>query len=76
MITMTSAWRQTRKVQGDTENLEVFCRLPDDSNMRRIKATAIDMGETWALNAALDCDTLKFTVPRHAKATVVLLSAV
>ena len=43
--------------------------------MRRIKATAIDMGETWALNAALDGGTLKFTVPRHAKATVVVLSA-
>lgn len=76
MITMISACRQTRKVQGYTENLEVSCRLPDASNMRRIKATAIDMGETWALNAALDGATLNFTVPRHAKATVVLLSAV
>jgi hypothetical protein len=75
MITIVSAWRQLRKAQGYTENLEVLCRLPDASNLRRIRATAIDLGETWDLTAAQDGDALKFTVPHHAKATVVVLSA-
>lgn len=75
MITLVSAWRQTRKVQGDAQNLEVLCRLPDASNLQRIRATAIDLDEAWDLKAALDGDALKFTVPHHAKATVVVLSA-
>jgi hypothetical protein len=75
MITIVSAWRQLRKAQGYTENLEVLCRLPDASNMKRIRATAIDLDKAWDLTAALDGDALKFTVPRHAKATVVVLSA-
>ncbi len=75
MITIVSAWRQLRKAQGYTENLEVLCRLPDASNMKRIRATAIDLDEAWDLKAEQDNDALKFTVPHHAKATVVVLSA-
>ena len=75
MITLVSAWRQLRHVQGYTENVVVICRLPDASNMRHIRATAIDLGEAWDLKGTGETDMMKFTVPRHAKATVVVLSA-
>ncbi|MGH2510730.1 MAG: hypothetical protein ACRDHZ_25465, partial [Ktedonobacteraceae bacterium] len=75
MITMVSAWRQLRHVQGYTENLEVLCHLPDASHMNRVRATAIDLDEAWDLNATRDGDMLTLTVPRHAKATAVILSS-
>jgi hypothetical protein len=74
MITLVSAWRQLRKVSDYAENLEVGCRLPDASSMRSIRTTAIDLGEAWDLEATRDGDMLKFKVPRHAKASVIVLS--
>ncbi|MDR3676538.1 MAG: hypothetical protein P4N24_13685 [Acidobacteriota bacterium] len=75
MVTMVSAWRHLRKVDNTDENLEVNCRLPDADKMKNFRATAIDLGESWSLEPTRNGDTLKFVVPRHGKATVILLSA-
>lgn len=75
LITMVSAWRHLRHVQGYAENLELLCRLPDASDMRHVRATAIDLGESWDLKANPKGDLLRLTVPRHAKATAIILSA-
>ncbi|MGH9326972.1 MAG: hypothetical protein ACRD2B_09870 [Terriglobia bacterium] len=74
MATMVSTWRQLRKVSGYAENLEVVCRLPDAAKMQSVRASAIDLGETWDLKVNRSGDTLKFVVPQHGKATAILLS--
>jgi len=73
MITMVSAWRHLRKVDNADANLGVTCRLPDAERLKNIHATAIDLDQSWPLAAARDGDTLKLTIPRHRKATVILL---
>jgi hypothetical protein len=75
MITMVSAWRHLRKVDNADANLGVTCRLPDANRMKNIRATAIDLEQGWTLQPQGDGDTLKFVVPRHSKATVILLSS-
>ena len=74
LITMVSAWRHLRNVTGYAENLEVTCRLEDAANMQHARASAIDLGESWDVNLARSGDTLKFTVPKHGKATAIVLS--
>jgi hypothetical protein len=74
MITMVSAWRHLRKVDNSDANLEVICRLPDAAEMQSVRASAIDLGEVWDLTVSRSDDTLKFTVPRHGKATAIVLS--
>jgi hypothetical protein len=75
MVTMVSTWRQLRKITGYAENLEVICRLPDAAKMQSVRASAIDLGETWDLTVTRSDDTLKLTVPRHGKATAIVLSS-
>jgi hypothetical protein len=74
MITMISAWRHLRKAEGFDTNLEVTCRLPDAAAMRNVRVTAVDLGQTSDAEPRPSGDTLRITVPRHAKATVILLS--
>lgn len=74
MITMVSAWRHLRNASGFDSDLTVTCRLPDAEAMSHVQASAIDLGETWSLNAKRTGDTLTITVPKHGKATVIVLS--
>ena len=74
MITMVSAWRHLRKVENSEANLEVTCRLPDSDKMKNVRATAIDLQQSWELKPTRDGDALKFTIPQHGKATVILLT--
>jgi hypothetical protein len=74
MVTMVSAWRHLRKVDSSDANLEVICRLPDADRMKNVRATAIDLGQTWPLEPVRDGDSLRLVIPQHSKATVILLS--
>lgn len=74
MVTMVSAWRQLRKVSGFAEKQDVVCRLPDADKVKSARATAIDLDESWDVPLARNGDTLTFTVPRHGKATAIVLS--
>ena len=74
MVTMVSTWRQLRKVSSYAENLEVVCRLPDADRVKNARASAIDLDESWDLPMTRNGDTLRFTVPRHGKATAIVLS--
>jgi len=74
MITMVSAWRHLRKVENSEANLEVICRLPDADRMKNVRATAIDLQQSWELQPTRVSDALKFTIPQHGRATVILLT--
>jgi hypothetical protein len=74
MITMVSAWRHLRKVEGFDSNLEVICRLPDAASMNNVQISSVDLGESSKVEPQRNGNTLKITVPKHAKATVILLS--
>jgi hypothetical protein len=74
MITMTSAWRILRKVEGFDSNLQVTCRLPDAGEMTHAYAAALDSNETGKLIPQRNGDTLTITVPKHGRSTVILLS--
>jgi hypothetical protein len=74
MITMVSAWRHLRKVDNSDANLQVTCRLPDADRMKNIRATAIDLDQSWALQPTRNGDTLTLVIPQHGKATVILLA--
>jgi hypothetical protein len=75
MATVVSAWRHLRKAEGWDENLEVICRLPDAEAMRHVYVSAIDLGATAKVEPARSGDTLRIKLPRHGKATAVVLSA-
>ena len=74
MITMTSSWRILRKAQGFDSDLQVICRLPDAAQMTNVYASALDLRETKKLNPERSGDTLKITVPKHGRSTVIFLS--
>ena len=74
MITMVSAWRHLRRVDNSDADLQVICRLPDAERMKNVRATAIDLNQSWPIEPQRQGDTLTLSVPRHGKATVILLS--
>jgi hypothetical protein len=74
MISMVSAWKHLRNAQAVESGLEVTCRLPDAADMKAAKITAVDLGESASVQPQVSGDTLKINVPKHSKATVILLS--
>ena len=74
MVTVVSMWRSVRKAEGFDRGLEVVCRLPDAAEMKHAEIAAIDLHETSEAEPRRDGDTLTFKLPRHGKATVILLS--
>ena len=74
MITIVSTWRLLRKAEGFNRDLEITCRLPDAAELRSAKISAVDLQETTTTEPRLDGHTLHITVPRHGKATVIVLS--
>jgi hypothetical protein len=73
MVTMVSAWRHLRGAEGFNSNLEVICRLPDAAAIKTAEVDAIDLGEKFDVTPRREGDTLRITVPKHGKATVILL---
>ena len=61
-------WRHLRKVAG------LICRLPDAAAIEKVQVSSVDLDESSKVEPQRSGDTLKITVPKHAKATVVLLS--
>ena len=73
MITMASAWRYLRNAEGFDANEEVIARLPDAAKIQSVEVYSVDGGEKWTQPPQRDGDKLTITVPRHGKATVILL---
>ena len=73
MITMVSAWRVLRHADGFDVNLEVNARLPDAASIASVEVYAVDRGEKTVLAPTHDGDRLRIIVPKHGKATVILL---
>ena len=74
MITMVSYWRAFREADGFNEDVPVSCRLPDAENMKHVYAVSVDGRQNWKVKPKRSGDQLDITVPRHGKATVILLS--
>ena len=74
MITMVSAWRHLRNAEGFDSNLEVTCRLPDAGELKTVRVASVDLGESSNVEPRREGNALKITVPKHGKATVILLS--
>jgi hypothetical protein len=73
MITMVSAWRTLRNADGFDTDKQVTVRLPDELKMTRAEIYSLDRDEQTTLEPRNDGDKLVITVPRHGKATVILL---
>ncbi|MFN7995997.1 MAG: hypothetical protein U0Q18_20470 [Bryobacteraceae bacterium] len=73
MVTVVSAWRNLRGAEGLSSNLDVICRLPDAASMRSAEVHAIDLGEQARVEPRREGDTLRITLPRHGKASVIFL---
>lgn len=73
MITMISAWRTLRNAEGFDANLRVIARLPDAGQMAWVEVDSVDGGEKTVVQPERDGDKLTILVPRHGKATLILL---
>jgi len=73
MITMVSAWRYLRNAEGFDANEEVIARLPDAAAIGSVEVYSVDGDQKWTQQPQRDGDKLTITVPRHGKATVILL---
>ena len=73
MITMISAWRALNHADGFDPNLQVIARLPNASAVQSVEVDSIDLGEKTSLTPQRNGNQLTITVPRHGKATVILL---
>ena len=73
MITMVSAWRSLRHADGYDSNLQVICRLPNAAAVQSAEVDSVDLGEKTSVTPQLDGNQLTITVPKHGKATVILL---
>jgi len=73
MITMVSEWRVLRHADGYDSNLEVIARLPDTSDIGSVEVYSVDRGEKIVEDPQRSGDRLTITVPKHGKATVILL---
>jgi hypothetical protein len=73
MITMVSAWRSLRHASGYDSNLQVIARLPNAAAVQSAEVDSVDLGEKAAATPQRDGNQLTITVPKHGKATVILL---
>jgi hypothetical protein len=75
MITMVSAWRVLRDAEGFNSNLEVIARLPDAASFTNAEVISVDGGQRVSEAVTVDGDHITIKVPRHGKATVILLKS-
>ena len=74
MMSMVSFWRSFRGVDSSDQNVPVIYRLPDAAGMQYVYAASFDLAETRRLEPERSGDTLRITLPRDGKATVILHS--
>ncbi len=73
MITMVSAWRALRHAGGYDSNLPIICRLPNAAAVESVEVDSVDLGEKTSVTPQRVGNQLTITVPKHGKATVILL---
>jgi hypothetical protein len=73
MITMVSAWRSLHHVDNYDTNLKVIARLPDAANVKSVEVDSVDLGGKTTEQPNRDGNKLTINVPKHGKATVILL---
>lgn len=73
MITMVSAWRALHHADGYDSNLQVLARLPNAAAVQSVEVNSIDLGEKTSVTPQRNGNQLTITVPKHGKATVILL---
>jgi len=74
MITAVDYWRAFRKVNGAEKNVEVICRLPDASQLQHVYVSSLDLKDTWKVIPRRKGEELTITLPRHGKASVIILA--
>lgn len=73
MVTMVSAWRALRHADGYDSNLQVIARLPNAAAVQSVEVDSVDLGEKTSVTPHRDGNQLTIPVPKHGKATVILL---
>jgi len=73
MITMVSAWRSLRHADGYDSNLQVIARLPNAAAVQSVEVDSVDLGGKTTVTPQRDGNQLTVTVPKHGRATVILL---
>jgi hypothetical protein len=74
IVPVVSTWRLRRNAEGFDRDAKVVCRLPDAAEMRHIYAASVDLGAVVKVTPARDGDAIEITVPRHGKATMLVLA--
>jgi hypothetical protein len=73
MVTMVSTWRVLRHSDGFDHDLKVVVRLPEVPGIGAVEAYSVDSGEKAVLVPERAGERLTLMVPKHGKATVILL---
>ncbi len=73
MITIVSAWRALNHADGFDTNLPVVVRLPNATAVQSVEVDSIDLEAKTTVTPQRDGNQLTITVPKHGKATVILL---
>ena len=73
MITMISAWRALNHADGLDSNLQVIARLPNADAVQSVEVDSVDLGEKTTITPQRNGNQLTLTIPKHEKATVILL---
>ena len=73
MITLVSAWRALNHADGVDSNLQVIARLPNADAVQSVEVDSVDLGEKTSVTPQRNGNQLTITVPKHGKATVILL---
>ncbi|MCW5980758.1 MAG: hypothetical protein KIT09_21940 [Bryobacteraceae bacterium] len=75
IITMVSAWRNLRNVEGFDRDLKVVARLPDADRLTHIYVSSIDGGRAWKVQPQRNGDAITITVPQHGRGSAIVLAA-
>ncbi|HSB18069.1 MAG TPA: hypothetical protein VLE22_26695, partial [Bryobacteraceae bacterium] len=73
IVPFVSTWRLRRNAEGFDRDAKVICRLPDAAEIRHVYAASVDLGTVVKVTPARDGDAIEITVPRHGKATMLVL---
>ena len=73
MVTMVSAWRALNHADRFDSNLQVIAQLPNADAVQSVEVDSVDLGEKTSVTPQRNGNQLTITVPKHGKATVILL---
>jgi hypothetical protein len=74
IVPVVSTWRLRRNAEGFDRNATVICRLPDAAEMRHVYVASVDLHTVVRVEPARNRDAIEITVPRHGKATMIVLA--